>query len=141
MSQDRGSRFCWGSDDIVIVRKIDTQGRGSDQDWSELNTLSKGKSASTFYWKPDGDGITIHAGPQVHLSDAELDDIISHFRGRGWFPLGASMTSPTPGGLGEYFRRILGKTPRYSSHFAAVLVRQGRLAVTDRGKAVYLKVM
>jgi hypothetical protein len=54
--------------------------------------------------------------------------------------MGSSMTEPTEGGLGQYFRDVLGMNPRYAGHFSAVLVRQNRLAHRHERNAVWLKV-
>ena len=37
------------------------------------------------------------------------------------------MDNVKPGGLGEYFRDQLGKSPKFASHFASIMVNQGRL--------------
>lgn len=141
MSQERDRKSVWNSRDNMVAKDDNLEDATASQGWSELCTLSKGRNATTFYWKHEGDGVTIHAGPQAHLSNTQIDGLIARFRDRDWFPLGASMTTPTPGSLGEYFRTVLGQTPRYSSHFAAVLVHQGRLATMNRGRAIYLKVV
>jgi hypothetical protein len=88
-----------------------------------LMTLGKGKKAKEFWWQEDENGITIWAGVsgKAHLDRQEVQQCLAHFAGR-WFPMGSSMTEPTDRGLGQYFRDILGMTPRWAGHFSAVLV-------------------
>jgi len=50
-----------------------------------------------------------------------------------WYPLGASMTAPANGGLGEYIQKNLSRlTPRYASAIAAIMVEQN--LIECRGK-------
>ncbi len=43
-----------------------------------------------------------------------------------WYPLGASMTNPLKGGLGEYLNKNYPKlNPRYASVLAAIMVKEG----------------
>ena len=42
-----------------------------------------------------------------------------------WYPLGASITVPTSGGLGEYIQKnFFPLTPRYASAIAAIMVQK-----------------
>lgn len=50
-----------------------------------------------------------------------------------WYPLGASMTAPIPGGLGEYVQSQFSPLgPRHASAIAAMMVYEGLLE--SRGK-------
>jgi len=63
---------------------------------------------------------------RFHLSDRLTNDILNdHFRDRRtWYPLGAYMTNPLRGGLGEYVQRNFPSlTPRHASAIAAILVQ------------------
>jgi hypothetical protein len=80
----------------------------------------------------------------TEISSEFLRAAIDHFRGkdvRGGF----SMTSPTPGGFGEWVQnksKILNKTsltPRHGSFIAAILQKEGYLRSTLDGNAVILK--
>jgi len=52
---------------------------------------------------------------------------LKHFSNREWFPLGNKIDEVKPGGLGEYFKNVLKTSPKFASHFASVLVSQGRV--------------
>ena len=58
----------------------------------------------------------------------------SYFRDfEAWYSLGASITVPTSGGLGEYIQKNLSRlTPRHTSVIAAVIVRKN--LIECRGK-------
>ena len=118
-------------------RMVESSGR------QPLMTLGKGKKARQFFWEEDDKGITVWVGTSVSLTltHKEASDCLNHFHGR-WFPLGADMLNPTPGGLGEYLLNLPDiSNARYACHFAAVLVKQNRLVTRDEGNAIYLKVV
>ncbi len=54
------------------------------------------------------------------LSDFFVDEI-------EWYALGASMTEPIPGGLGDFISKFQKLTPRHASAIAAILVDDGLL--------------
>lgn len=58
-----------------------------------------------------------------------IRDVLEDYFGDGdhWKPLGAGMTEPTVGGLGEFVRDRSALTPRHASALAAILVADGRL--------------
>jgi len=98
-------------------------------------------------------GITICTGPEgkskVYLSNMEIEMCLKHFADKGWFLLGNSVDNITPGGLGDYFYKELKQSPKFASHFAALMVEQGKLIyrygsknrievkVLDKGKEGY----
>jgi hypothetical protein len=92
----------------------------------ELLTLAQGDKKKHF--KADivaGERILIETGRKhngVSVSWQEYKKMISFFRPKGFFPLGSQMDSVKEGGLGEYFQEVLKKSPRYASHYAAVMV-------------------
>lgn len=50
-----------------------------------------------------------------------------------WHPLGASITVPTSGGLGEYIQKNLSRlTPRHAPVIAAVIVRKNLIECRGR---------
>lgn len=57
-----------------------------------------------------------------------------------WYPLGAGMTDPTPGGLGEYiFNSIKNLTPRPALAIAPIMENEGFIEHRIRGSAILLK--
>ncbi|KXB07772.1 hypothetical protein AKJ55_01990, partial [candidate division MSBL1 archaeon SCGC-AAA382M17] len=69
------------------------------------------------------------------LPDRLIDDLLNnYFKEDGkWYPLGASMTNPAKGGLGEYLaKNYKNFTPRHASAIAAIMVRDNLLEF--RGK-------
>jgi len=69
------------------------------------------------------------------LPDELIDDILdNYFKDfEAWYPLGASMTVPTSGGLGEYIQKNFSRlTPRHASAIAAIMVRNN--SIECRGK-------
>ena len=70
--------------------------------------------------------------------------ILNEFRGRR-IPGGFSMTSPTPGGLGEWVQlnspnlNTIHLSPRHASFIAAILVNEGLITSSLEGNAVYLQ--
>lgn len=95
----------------------------------EYQTL--GKNPTIFRARKSRGGITFFTGRErrtkVHLSNAEIESCLAHFEKMSWFPLGNTIDALKPNGLGEYFKKVLRKSPKFASHFAAVLHSQGRL--------------
>lgn len=110
--------------------------------WRELRTLSNGARSRVFEWRDEGDLLAVRMPSNVtkRLARSGLDLCLQHFANRGWFQLGASMTDPTPEGLGDYFRTHLRASPRYASHFAAILVHLKLLEARQEGTAIVLRV-
>jgi len=92
----------------------------------ELLTLAPGDKKKRF--RVDivaGEHILIETGRKhngVSVSWQDYKKMIGFFRQKGFFPIGNQIESLKEGGLGEYFQDVLKKSPRYASHFAAVMV-------------------
>lgn len=57
-----------------------------------------------------------------------------------WYPLGASMTEPVQGGLGEYVRRELPPYgPRHASAIAAMMAHEGLIEYRGKNPIVLRK--
>ena len=93
-------------------------------------TLGKGRKAKKFWVDSSEKGIRVRTGPQgktcLCLEHLKINECIEHFRKRDWFPLGNKIDEVKENGLGEYFLENLKKSPKFASHFAAVLVKQRR---------------
>jgi hypothetical protein len=66
--------------------------------------------------------------------------LINFFRdGKEWYPLGASVTNPISGGLGEYVKKnIHGLSEKHSSAIASIMVNENLIG--SKGlKPIYLK--
>jgi len=92
----------------------------------DLLTLAPGNRKRRFRAEISaGERIRIetgHKGSGVTVSWSDYKRMVSFFRGRGFFLLGNRIDDVKAGGLGEYFRDRLKKSPRYASHFAAIMV-------------------
>ncbi|MFZ2456094.1 MAG: hypothetical protein WAX07_06430 [Candidatus Altiarchaeia archaeon] len=92
----------------------------------ELLTLAPGDKKRRF--KADivaGECIRIETGRKhngASISWQEYKRMVAFFRPKGFFPLGSRIDSLKEGGMGEYFQDVLKKSPRYASHYAAVMV-------------------
>jgi len=84
------------------------------------------------------------ASGNIKISSAFLRAVIDHFKGsevRGGF----SMTSPTPGGFGQWVKsnsQTLNKaplSPRHGSFIAAILKEMGYLESYTDGNAIILR--
>lgn len=98
----------------------------------------------TYEGNIDNRVILKFASGNTEISSELLKAAIDHFRGRD-VRGGFSMTSPTPGGFGEWVQnesRLFNKTslsPRHGSFIAAILREGGYLRCTLEGNAVILK--
>ncbi len=108
-------------------------------------TLGKGKGAKLFRADVGDKGIAIYCGDafsaKCWLTHAEIIDMLKHFENRDWFPLGNCIDNVKPGGLGEYFKDILKKSPKFASHYASILCIQHRLDYKYFKKSICLKVI
>lgn len=73
-----------------------------------------------------------------------LGDIETHFfQTSGWYLLGASMTNPPPGGLGDYIQNHQhvweAHSPRFASMLAAIMVHKKMIDFRKKGNAFELK--
>ena len=108
-------------------------------------TLGKGKKAKKFWVTVEDEGYRIFTGKKgktsLKLSYKDIELYIKYFRGKGWFLLGNNITNVIPGGLGEYFKDTLKRSPKFASHVAALLVNQRRLKFRHERLAIELKVI
>jgi hypothetical protein len=124
-------------------RKLDTSAMEEGQYYC---TLGKGKKAKCFWARIMDDGIHIRTGENMNsaefLSSTQIKNCLLAFKNSEWFPLGNNITNIEVGGLGECFKNVLHKSPKYASHFAAIWVNQGLLDYRygDRSR-VELKVL
>jgi hypothetical protein len=65
---------------------------------------------------------TGHKGSGVTVSWSDYKRMVSFFRAKGFFLLGNRIDEVRSGSLGEYFKYRLKKSPKYASHFAAIMV-------------------
>ena len=102
-----------------------------------IYTLARGGRARLFGFKEETDGITICTGKNFctveFFTNGELEEILNHFQGKGWFPLNNDQTGKDlkENGLGAFFKDTLKKVPKYASHIAAYLVKKGKLHYRD----------
>lgn len=96
---------------MIFIKKITTlSGRGQD-----------------IYYKFTYNEIEIKWGETDFLIDRELlGRIIKEFfvNKEKWYTLGASMTDPVKGGLGEYLSAESSLTPRHASAIAAIMYNE-----------------
>ena len=57
-----------------------------------------------------------------------------------WYPLGASMTEPIKGGLGEYLRDYKQFSPRYASVIGAIMYNEGKINYKGKGKIMLKRI-
>lgn len=94
-------------------------------------TLGVGRKAKQFWAFVDENGLYILTGlegkTQLCLTNSQIERCLSHFRSKGWFLLGNAVDNVKAGSMGEYFRETLKTSPKFASHFASIMVDQGRL--------------
>ncbi len=95
-----------------------------------------------IYWQSHSGGKLVHWGTiRFNFSDGLANNILNdYFRDRRtWYPLGASMTNPISGGLGEYVQKNCPSlTPRHASAIAAILA-QDKLIQSRGNKPIELR--
>jgi len=95
-------------------------------------TLGYGDRAKSFWANIDESGITIFTGPEgktaCKLNNEVITTCLNHFSNSSWFLLGNAIDNVKAGSLGEYFKYQLKLSPKFASHFAAILYNQGRLS-------------
>ncbi|MBE3036899.1 MAG: hypothetical protein IMZ70_07465 [Candidatus Atribacteria bacterium] len=75
------------------------------------------------------------------LPDSTINDILENFfiEADKWYPLGADMVSPMPGGLGVFIQsRYKDLSPRHASAIAALMYQEGFIDYKD-GKPILLR--
>lgn len=76
------------------------------------------------------------------ISRDQINKIMEEFFAESdcWYPLGASMTEPIQGGLGEYVRRELPPYgPRHASAIAAMMAHEGLIEYRGKNPIVLRK--
>lgn len=102
----------------------------------KINTLS---GRTIFEYSPDfKGGFFIEYTGRPHITKQMISKIGTEFRGKT-VPGGFSMTSPIPGGFGEWIRDNTPYTPRHGSHIAAVLKEMGIIKETYGNKPIMLR--
>lgn len=75
------------------------------------------------------------------LSDPVINDILENFfiEADKWYPLGADMVSPMPGGLGVFIQsRYKNLSPRHACAIAAIMYQEGLIDYKN-GKPIFLR--
>jgi hypothetical protein len=102
-----------------------------------INTLS-GKGTSLNYSINKDDCIVVWGNTTFKFSISECLKFFD--RSLNFLKLGASMTSPTPGGFGEFIKNnISGLTPRHASAISAILVNEKYIDFEERGNSIFLR--
>lgn len=76
------------------------------------------------------------------LKNEMINDILNNYfiDAEKWYPLGASMTDPISGSLGEYIQnKFTNLTPRHASAIAAIMVKYDHLLEEKGKKPIMLK--
>ena len=93
----------------------------------KINPLS-GNGKPIYYENKDYDLIINWGNQKIKISIDIINDIIKNYfvDSTKWYPLGASMTNPVKGGLGEYISNKYPQlNPRYATAIAAIMVYEG----------------
>lgn len=86
-------------------------------------------------WESDGSTIRVWWGDTgFAIAESFVTVVLEDFftDAQRWYPLGASMTEPVSGGLGEFVRDHSMLTPRHASALAAIMVADGLLKYRGR---------
>lgn len=103
-------------------------------------TLLRGDGKIVKYIKKEGNYEVEWKNTKFEISENEMNNIINcYFQDDNkWYPLGANVSNPTPGGLGEFVQNNIHLTPRHASAIAAILADENILL--SKGKRpIYLK--
>jgi|GEM_PF-1049025 len=123
-------------------------GRSRKTVWKNVSSVKADFTVPTYVIRPlsgNGSDISVVKGQSereilwgklnFQISDEMISIIYNGFFAQPgkWYQLGASMTEPTPSGLGEFIKKSFPSfTPRHASAVAAVMVHEGFLIT--RGK-------
>ena len=109
-----------------------------------ISTLGPPSRRTQFTYAGDVHaGVTLHFTNKPRVSAEFFQAILNEFRGET-IAGGFSMTSPTPGGLGEWVQDNSARlnpvrlTSRHASFIAAILVNEGLITSSLKGNKVYL---
>jgi hypothetical protein len=88
-----------------------------------------------IYYKKEDYNLIIHWGNQkIKISINIINDIINNYftDSERWYPLGASMTNPVKGGLGEYIKnKYKNLNPRHATAIAAIMAYENLIETKD----------
>ena len=110
-------------------------------DTIKINTLARSKT-KIEYAKNESEYNVVWGKTKFRITTIEIDDILNYYfiNVDIWLPLGASMTKPTPGGLGEYIsEKNNSLTPRHASAIAPIMVNEGFIEYKNEGNAIFLR--
>lgn len=95
-----------------------------------------GRGKPVLYWADAEGNYSVQWGNISFIVNKEqINRILREFFGdcHKWYPLGASMTKPVAGGMGEYIQEQLSPFgPRHASAIAAIMVNEGWLATQGK---------
>ena len=113
-----------------------------------INTLSKDKRAKKFGYAESESQITFYTEknleseiPSVHFTFNDVGKILNRFQNKGWFVLGNQVDNVKDGGLGDFIKSNLKKSPKYASHVAAYLHNIDKLDFRTDNGFIELKVV
>jgi len=102
---------------------------------NKMFTLSRGGRAKEFGYEKSDLELKIYTGAdfstEYTICESDIEDILMHFKDKGWFILGNQVDNIKPNGLGDYFKTELEASPKFASHIAAYLMKQGKLDYRD----------
>jgi len=91
-----------------------------------------------------GDGKNVTWGKkEFTLPDSLINDILENFfiESDKWYPLGAHMVSPIPGGLGVFIQsRDKKLSPRHACAVAAIMHHEGLIDYKDKSPILLRKI-
>lgn len=97
----------------------------------KIKPLSGRGTKIEYFYKTANDEYDIKWGnTKFQLSSKTINQIVNDFfkDDKEWYLLGASETSPSKGGFGEFLTTLnMSFTPRHGSAIAAILVKEGIL--------------
>lgn len=107
------------------------------KDITTITTCGQPSKRTTFSYSGSiENGITLHFVNAFSVSSENLQVILKHFNGK-IAPLGASMTDPIPGGVGEFVKSLgSGLTPRHASFICAILQHENYATCSLNGNRV-----
>jgi hypothetical protein len=120
------------SKSLLINNDPYTQAESMAEEDDRYLTLGYGDRAKSFWANIDESGITVFTGPggktACKFDNEAITACLTHFSNSEWFLLGNAIDNVKAGSLGEYFKVHLKLSPKFASHFAAILYNQGRLS-------------
>lgn len=97
----------------------------------KLTMPLSGRGKPVMYWaETEGSYMVQWGNISFAVNQEQIDKILGEYfqDAAQWYPLGASMTKPVAGGLGEYIQEQFPPFgPRHASAIAAIMVNEGWL--------------